>query len=82
MPLFRRDSYISLLATHMRNLDMLKSAPAINIMLRNAGSLEKWGGATFEVVLCFRYECPKRRLEQLNEVACNFNISPHIIKAN
>jgi pyruvate carboxylase len=32
-----------------------------------AGSLEMWGGATFDVALRFLHECPWRRLEQLRE---------------
>ena len=46
---------------------MLKAAPATAHILQNAGSLEMWGGATFDVALRFLHECPWRRLELLRE---------------
>jgi hypothetical protein len=46
---------------------MLKVAPATAQILAGAGSLEMWGGATFDVALRFLHECPWRRLEQLRE---------------
>jgi pyruvate carboxylase len=51
----------------MRTHDMLKAAPATAAALAGAGSLEMWGGATFDVALRFLHECPWRRLEQLRE---------------
>ncbi len=42
------------------------AAPAAQI-LKNAGSLEMWGGATFDVALRFLHECPWQRLELLRE---------------
>jgi pyruvate carboxylase len=51
----------------MRTHDMLKAAPATAHILAPAGSLEMWGGATFDVALRFLHECPWRRLEQLRE---------------
>ncbi|PSC70059.1 pyruvate carboxylase [Micractinium conductrix] len=62
-----RDAHQSLLATRMRTHDMLKAAPATAHILANAGSLEMWGGATFDVALRFLHECPWRRLELLRE---------------
>ena len=62
-----RDAHQSLLATRMRTHDMLKAAPATAAVLAQAGSLEMWGGATFDVALRFLHECPWRRLEQLRE---------------
>ncbi|PRW20525.1 pyruvate carboxylase isoform A [Chlorella sorokiniana] len=62
-----RDAHQSLLATRMRTHDMLKAAPATAHILANAGSLEVWGGATFDVALRFLHECPWRRLELLRE---------------
>lgn len=62
-----RDAHQSLLATRMRTHDMLKAAPATSHILRNAGSLEMWGGATFDVALRFLHECPWKRLELLRE---------------
>jgi len=51
----------------MRTHDMLKAAPATAAIMAQAGSLEMWGGATFDVALRFLHECPWRRLEQLRE---------------
>lgn len=62
-----RDAHQSLLATRMRTHDMLKAAPATAQVLRNAASLEMWGGATFDVALRFLHECPWRRLELLRQ---------------
>lgn len=66
-----RDAHQSLLATRMRTHDMLAAAPATAAVLRNAGSLEMWGGATFDVALRFLHECPWRRLELLREAVPN-----------
>jgi pyruvate carboxylase len=46
-----RDAHQSLLATRMRTYDCLKVAEPTAIALRNAYSLENWGGATFDVSL-------------------------------
>ena len=62
-----RDAHQSLIATRMRTHDMLKAAPATAHILQNAGSLELWGGATFDVALRFLHECPWKRLELLRE---------------
>ena len=51
----------------MRTHDMLKAAEATSHVLKKAGSLEVWGGATFDVALRFLHECPWRRLELLRE---------------
>lgn len=45
----------------------MQAAPATAHILANAGSLEMWGGATFDVALRFLHECPWRRLELLRE---------------
>lgn len=66
-----RDAHQSLLATRMRTYDMLNAAPATAHILRNAASLEMWGGATFDVSLRFLHECPWRRLELLREQVPN-----------
>jgi pyruvate carboxylase len=47
---------------------MLNVAVPTNIALRNAYSLECWGGATFDVSMRFLNECPWERLEKLREV--------------
>ena len=62
-----RDAHQSLLATRMRTYDILKVAPATNIALQNAYSLENWGGATFDVCMRFLRECPWERLEKMRE---------------
>jgi pyruvate carboxylase len=60
---------------------MLKAAPATAHILAPAGSLEMWGGATFDVALRFLHECPWRRLEQLREQVPNipFQVRDHAV---
>ena len=43
-----RDAHQSLLATRLRTIDMLNVAGPTSVALRNAYSLECWGGATFD----------------------------------
>ncbi|TMW66726.1 hypothetical protein Poli38472_014038 [Pythium oligandrum] len=62
-----RDAHQSLLATRLRTRDMLAIAPATSIALRNAYSLEMWGGATFDVAMRFLREDPWDRLAELRE---------------
>jgi pyruvate carboxylase len=62
-----RDAHQSLLATRLRTKDMLNIAPATQVALANAYSLECWGGATFDVSLRFLRECPWDRLADLRE---------------
>ena len=62
-----RDAHQSLLATRMRSYDILKVGDATNNALRNAYSLENWGGATFDVCMRFLRECPWERLEKMRE---------------
>eukprot|EP00891_Asterochloris_glomerata_P005106 jgi/Astpho2/5106/fgenesh1_pm.00073_%23_5_t len=62
-----RDAHQSLLATRVRTHDLLRAAPATGHVMRNAASLECWGGATFDVALRFLHEDPWRRLEALRE---------------
>lgn len=66
-----RDAHQSLLATRMRSHDLLRAAPGTAQILKNAGSLEMWGGATFDVALRFLHECPWRRLERLRALVPN-----------
>ena len=56
-PCRRRDAHQSLLATRIRTHDILQAGPATAHILRNAASLEMWGGATFDVALRFLHEC-------------------------
>ena len=37
----------------------------------HAGSLEMWGGATFDVALRYLHECPWNRLEKLRQLIPN-----------
>ncbi|CAM9977087.1 unnamed protein product, partial [Choristocarpus tenellus] len=62
-----RDAHQSLLATRVRTADLLKVAPATSVALKNAYSLECWGGATFDVSMRFLKECPWDRLAELRE---------------
>lgn len=52
-----RDAHQSLLATRLRTIDMLNIAEPTSVALRNAYSLECWGGATFDVSMRFLNEC-------------------------
>ncbi len=60
-----RDAHQSLLATRMRTRDMLTIAPATAHILKDAFSLEMWGGATFDVSYRFLRESPWVRLDEL-----------------
>lgn len=62
-----RDAHQSLLATRLRTIDMLNVAEPTSVALRNAYSLECWGGATFDVAMRFLRECPWDRLASLRE---------------
>ncbi len=66
-----RDAHQSLMATRMRTIDLLKAAPATNEIMRNAFSVEAWGGATFDVAYRFLKESPWDRLEFLREAMPN-----------
>jgi len=66
-----RDAHQSLLATRVRTTDILQIAPQTDRALRQAYSIENWGGATFDVALRFLHECPWDRLEQMREQAPN-----------
>lgn len=62
-----RDAHQSLLATRMRTQELVRCADGTNEALKNAFSLEMWGGATFDVAMRFLHECPWKRLESLRE---------------
>jgi len=62
-----RDAHQSLLATRLRTIDMLNVAAPTNVALRNAYSLECWGGATFDVSMRFLREDPWDRLAAIRE---------------
>eukprot|EP00823_Brevimastigomonas_motovehiculus_P004761 TRINITY_DN3258_c0_g1_i1.p1 TRINITY_DN3258_c0_g1~~TRINITY_DN3258_c0_g1_i1.p1 ORF type:complete len:1474 (+),score=254.65 TRINITY_DN3258_c0_g1_i1:175-4596(+) len=66
-----RDAHQSLLATRVRTHDLLTAAPFASFALRNAFSLEMWGGATFDVLISFLRECPWDRLIELRQLIPN-----------
>ena len=66
-----RDAHQSLVATRFRTKDLVTAAPATNTILRNAFSVEAWGGATFDVAYRFLKESPWVRLEQLRKAMPN-----------
>jgi len=62
-----RDAHQSLLATRARTYDLKKIADATKVTLKDAYSLEMWGGATFDVAMRFLREDPWDRLISLRE---------------
>ncbi|WJP98553.1 pyruvate carboxylase [Macrococcus bovicus] len=66
-----RDAHQSLLATRVRTKDMMDVAPATSRLLKEAFSLEMWGGATFDVAYNFLKESPWKRLENLRAAIPN-----------
>uniref|UniRef100_A0A673K0Y0 pyruvate carboxylase n=1 Tax=Sinocyclocheilus rhinocerous TaxID=307959 RepID=A0A673K0Y0_9TELE len=66
-----RDAHQSLLATRVRTHDLKKIAPFVSHNFNNLFSLENWGGATFDVALRFRWECPWKRLQELRALIPN-----------
>ncbi|OQR92531.1 precursor of carboxylase pyruvate carboxylase [Thraustotheca clavata] len=63
-----RDAHQSLLATRVRTRDLENIATPTAIALRNAYSIEMWGGATFDVTMRFLREDPWERLANLREL--------------
>ena len=61
-----RDAHQSLLATQMRTQDFTNTANFFDLALRDAFSLEMWGGETFNVAMHFLHECPWERLKTLS----------------
>ncbi|MEM8851437.1 MAG: pyruvate carboxylase [Pseudomonadota bacterium] len=66
-----RDGHQSLLATRMRSIDMVRTAPAYATNLPQLFSVECWGGATFDVAYRFLQECPWQRLRDLRAAMPN-----------
>lgn len=64
-----RDAHQSLLATRVRTEDIVKGSVIANEVLKDAFSLETWGGATFDVAMRFLDECPWERLREIRK-AC------------
>ncbi|KAJ3193250.1 pyruvate carboxylase [Irineochytrium annulatum] len=66
-----RDAHQSLLATRVRTIDIARIATLTSHILKDAFSLECWGGATFDVCLRFLHECPWDRLAELRKLVPN-----------
>ena len=66
-----RDAHQSLLATRVRTIDLLNTAPAMAEFASGLFSLEVWGGATFDVSYRFLKECPWDRLAKLRQAMPN-----------
>ncbi|MGO3726409.1 pyruvate carboxylase, partial [Staphylococcus carnosus] len=66
-----RDAHQSLLATRVRTNDILAIASETADILKDAFSLEMWGGATFDVAYNFLKENPWERLEKLRTAIPN-----------
>lgn len=77
-----RDAHQSLMATRMRTIDLVKVAPLTNQVMRNAFSVEAWGGATFDVAYRFLNESPWIRLQDLRERMPNTLIQMLLRAAN
>lgn len=66
-----RDAHQSLLATRVRNYDLLPSIESYAKNHPEVFSLEVWGGATFDVCLRFLGENPWNRLKAIRKAAPN-----------
>lgn len=62
-----RDGQQSLLATRMRTKEIAGAARATNLYLKDAYSIEAWGGATYDTEYRFLKESPWKRLDILRE---------------
>lgn len=60
-----RDAQQSLMATRMRTKDLIGASDAANVFMKNAFSVEAWGGATYDTAYRFLKESPWKRLELL-----------------
>ncbi|PWN29439.1 pyruvate carboxylase [Jaminaea rosea] len=77
-----RDAHQSLFATRLRTIDMINIAKETSHVLKNAFSLECWGGATFDVAMRFLYEDPWERLRKLRKLVPNIPFQALIRGAN
>jgi len=66
-----RDAHQSLLATRVRTYDLLNCAEETAVALKDAFSIEMWGGATFDVCYRFLNEDPWERLKLLRKKVPN-----------
>ena len=51
----------------MKNHELTNAANFTNLALRDAFSLEMWGGATFNVFMCLLHKCPWEHLKTMRE---------------
>jgi pyruvate carboxylase len=77
-----RDAHQSLLATRLREPDMVAIAPYYAHMLPQLFSVECWGGATFDVAMRFLKEDPWSRLEQFRAAMPNLLLQMLLRSAN
>jgi len=77
-----RDAHQSLLATRVRNIDMLQAAASFAQHFPQTFSMEVWGGATFDVCMRFLYEDPWKRLELLRKAVPNILLQMLLRGAN
>jgi pyruvate carboxylase len=77
-----RDAHQSLLATRLRQPDMVAIAPYYAHMLPQLFSVECWGGATFDVAMRFLKEDPWSRLEQFRAAMPNLLLQMLLRSAN
>lgn len=77
-----RDAHQSLLATRVRTVDLLNIADETANALKDAFSIEMWGGATYDVCYRFLHEDPWARLRLLREKIPNVMFQMLIRGAN
>lgn len=77
-----RDAHQSLLATRVRTVDLLAIADETSNALKDAFSIEMWGGATYDVCYRFLHEDPWARLRILREKIPNVMFQMLIRGAN
>ncbi|SPO22663.1 probable pyruvate carboxylase [Ustilago trichophora] len=77
-----RDAHQSLFATRLRTIDMVNIAKETSYVLKNAFSLECWGGATFDVAMRFLYEDPWERLRKIRKLVPNIPLQALVRGAN
>ncbi|MGI6013889.1 MAG: pyruvate carboxylase [Oscillospiraceae bacterium] len=77
-----RDAHQSLLATRVRTNDMLRISKTTSHILKDAFSMEVWGGATFDVAYRFLHEDPWERLEEIRKRIPNIPLQMLLRGAN
>ncbi|MDO4975624.1 MAG: pyruvate carboxylase [Eubacteriales bacterium] len=77
-----RDAQQSLLATRMRTKEVAGAARATNLYLKDAFSIEAWGGATYDTAYRYLKESPWKRLALLRERMPNVMIQMLLRSSN